>query len=67
MDGFDLLRAAVIEQTKKDYMRAVPKGISEKRIEADVMSRYWAQVILGGVVDGEEVLTAWRAEKNSQY
>lgn len=64
--GFDALRAAIIEQAKKDYMRSVKGGIAERRIEQDIRSRWWQLVILEGFVSPKAVIIAWRHEKNSQ-
>ena len=63
MDGFDELRAAIVDLTKHDYMRAVPGGIAERRIEGAIRSRWWQLVILQGVVTPTDVIRAWRHEK----
>ena len=65
--GYDALREAIIDQTKKAYMRSVKGGCAERRIERDIRSRWWQLVILEGIVSPKAVIIAWRKEKNSQY
>lgn len=55
--------AAVIEQAKSDYIRAIPGGDYEQLIEQDIRSRYFGMVILNGVADPEEVIEEWKRQK----
>ena len=61
-DGVHYLREAIILLTKEDYMRASVGGRTQQRIERDIRSDWWGEVILEHI-DPEAVIEAWRKEK----
>ena len=64
--GYEHLIAAIISQTKYDYMKSIWGGRAERQIERDIRSKYWQRCILGGVVEPKDVIKAWKTEKFTQ-